>query len=169
MHKPLAWWRVVSCAKRNPVFPCFGFAYLPPPARCHHLHSAGCVCFQVCERVCFITCVWIYNQTQLNNHDAKSLLLWHWSSDPLKYGAPFAVYGSILDSYAAVSFDVAIQQKGNNGRRSPKGERLRISVGSVQKASMPSTQKVQRSPAKIIFRSQGQKWKTYADSSITNA
>ncbi len=27
------------------------------------------------------------------------------------------------------SFDLAVQQKGNNGRRSPKGERLRMSVG----------------------------------------
>lgn len=64
-------------------------------------------------------------------------------ASPLKYGAPFAVYGSMLDSYgaAAVSFDLAIQQRGNNGRRSPKGERLQMSVGSVQKASMPSTQR----------------------------
>lgn len=38
-------------------------------------------------------------------------------------------------------------------------------VGSVQKASIPSTQKMQRSPAKIIFGSSGPK---YTEPSITN-
>lgn len=78
-------------------------------------------------------------------------------SFPLKYGAPFAVYGSILDSYgaAATSFDLAVQQRGNNSGRSLKGERLRMSLGSVLRLCVLNSENYS-SPAKIAGESQWQ-------------
>lgn len=87
---------------------------------------------------------------------------WHWL---LKNGAPFAIYGFMLDSYgaAAVSFDLAIQQKGNNSTRSPKGERLQMNVESVQRASTRPAQrqkihvqkwKISRSVHNLVYKNQ---------------
>lgn len=145
-------------------------AYLPPPTRCHHLHPAGRVCFHVCEWVCFSTRVWIFDQTHRKRSDAKSPLLWHWSgvASNMALRSPSMVPYWIHMELQPLSFDLAIQQKGNNGRRSPKGERLRMSVGSLQKSLYALHSKMQWFPAKIMFRSQGQKWKKYPDSSIIN-
>lgn len=87
-------------------------------------------------------------------------------SFPLKYGAPFAVYGSILDSYgaAATSFDLAVQQRGNNSGRSLKGERLRMSLGSVLRLCVLNSENYS-SRAKIALESQWQHRKTSPDSS----
>lgn len=82
------------------------------------------------------TCVrWFGEKTNVNSQSVA--IAPSPPSFPLKYGAPFAVYGSILDSYgaAATSFDLAVQQRGNNSGRSLKGERLRMSLGSVLRQS----------------------------------
>lgn len=78
-------------------------------------------------------------------------------SFPLKYGAPFAVYGSILDLYGAAttSFDLAVQQQGNNSGRSLKGERLWMSLGSVLRLCVLNSENYS-SPAKIARESQWQ-------------
>lgn len=150
MHEPQAWCFVVSC---EIYFPSLD-SYLAPPARCHHLHSlvnltprvlSGCVLLLVCNfRGIFETDT---NKTLWCKIAANMTVV-------LKYGAPFAAYGSILDSYgaAAVPFDLATQQKENNGRRSPKGERLRMKVGSVQKC-LP-TQRIKDLLQNIILRIQ---------------
>lgn len=100
-------------------------------------------------------CPLVQSKTNINSQSvaiAPSL-----PSFPLKYGAPFAVYGSILDSYGAAttSFDLAVQQRGNNSGRSLKGERLRMSLGSVLRLCVLNSENYS-SPAKIARESQWQ-------------
>lgn len=160
MHKPRGMMaHGVMC---EPNFPCFGS--LTCPLQQDAITSIPQVVFaSTCASGCvFISLVWILDQTRIN----AAML-----SRP--YCDISAVFPQIWRSARRLWFHIGFiwscsrffplispyRKKGNNGRRSPKGERLRMSVGSVRKSLYALHSKMQWSPAKIMSRSQGQKWK----------
>lgn len=162
-QKPWAQWHTTTCAKPTALLPSL-FGLPTCPLQQDAITSIPQVVHASTHGRWHHLCPLVQSKTNINSQSVA--IAPSPPSFPLKYGAPFAVYGSILDSYgaAATSFDLAVQQRGNNSGRSLKGERLRMSLGSVLRLCVLSSDNYS-SLGKIALESQWQHRNTSPDSS----